>query len=254
MALFLLFGLVACGDRVPVHEPQVLRTLPHDPGAYTQGLLLSDGRFFESTGQYGSSTLREVDRESGEVLRRLDLPEDYFGEGLALVGDRLVQLTWREEVAFVYPVDTFHEIEDFDQVERFEYEGEGWGLCYDGTDLWMTNGGAYLYRRDPETFEVRDLRQVTLGGSPLRQTNELACVGDFIYANVFTTDRIVKIDKATAEVVMEFDGSVLVPEGGRPADPEAVLNGIAWDPETETFYLTGKLWPTIFEVRLQEGD
>ena len=242
--VLVLLLLVGCGDRVTERPPEVLRTLPHDPGAYTQGLLLHEGKFYESTGRYGESTLREVEVETGRVLRQVDLPEDYFGEGLALVGDRLIQLTWKEEVAFVYDLETFEE------VDRFHYETEGWGLCYDGTSLYMTTGGTMLYRRDPTTFEELERIQITQRGRSVWRANELACVGRYIFANVFMTDRILQIDKESGVVVAEFDGSVLIPDGGRPASAEAVLNGIAHDPETGTFFLTGKLWPTMFEVRL----
>ncbi len=243
MAVSVGVGVAACDSGVPRETVEILRVLPHDPGAYTQGLLLHDGLFYESTGTYGGSTLREVDPETGTVLRSHALPEAYFGEGLALVGDRLIQLTWQEGVAWVYDRATF------EVLDRIEYAGNGWGLCHDGTSLWMTTGGSLLVRRDPETFEVLERVPVTLADRPLYEVNELACVGDYIYGNVFQTDRIVRIRKATGEVVAEIDATPLNPRSGRPVDPEAVLNGIAWNPETDTFFLTGKRWPTMFEVR-----
>ncbi|TVP45295.1 MAG: glutaminyl-peptide cyclotransferase [Gemmatimonadales bacterium] len=234
----------ACAPSVPQETVEILRILPHDPGAYTQGLVLYEGRFFESTGTYGGSSLREVDVETGEVLRLHLLPDDQFGEGLAQVGNQLVQITWQEGVAHVY------DIESFEVTGTFTYEGNGWGLCFDGESLWMTTGGSMLVRRDPETFAVRDRVQVTLDDRPLFEVNELACVGDHIYGNVFRSDRIVRIDKRTGAVVAEIDATPLNPESGRPVgDPEAVLNGIAWDPDSDTFYLTGKRWPTMFQVR-----
>jgi glutaminyl-peptide cyclotransferase len=133
----------------------------------------------------------------------------------------------------------------------FAYDTEGWGLCFDGEVLWMTTGSHMLYRRDPETFALLGGVPVTLSGRPVPMINELACVGRHIYANVFMRDRIVRIDKRSGAVVAEIDASGLVPEGGRPSDPEAVLNGIAHDPETGTFYLTGKRWASIFEVRFR---
>jgi glutaminyl-peptide cyclotransferase len=173
--------------------------------------------------------------ETGEVLRLHALPEDLFGEGLARVGDRLIQITWREGVALVYDLETF------EVVDTFRYEGNGWGLCHDGASLWMTTGGSMLVERDPATFEVRRRVPVTLGDRPLYEVNELACVGEHIYGNVFQSDRIVRIDKATGDVVAEIDATPLNPQSGRPVgDPEAVLNGIAWDPDTDTFYLTGQ--------------
>jgi glutaminyl-peptide cyclotransferase len=234
----------ACAPTVPQETVEILRILPHDPGAYTQGLVLHEGRFFESTGTYGESTLREVDVETGEVLRMHALPDEHFGEGLALVGDQLIQITWQEGVAWVYDMETF------EVTGTFTYQGNGWGLCFDGESLWMTTGGSMLVRRDPETFAVRDRVQVTLDDRPLYEVNELACVGDHIYGNIFRSDRIVRIDKRTGAVVAEIDATPLNPESGRPVgDPEAVLNGIAWDPDSDTFYLTGKRWPTMFQVR-----
>jgi len=235
--------LQACDRSVPQHVPEVLRVIPHDPGAYTQGLVLHEGRLFESTGQYGSSTLRELDPVTGEVLRSVDLPEEYFGEGLAMVNGRLIQLTWREGVALVWDPDSF------DPVDRFEYEGEGWGLCHDGESLFMTTGGSFLHRRDPVTFAVVETIQILMAGRALRQVNELACVGDHVYGNVYMTDQIVRIDKRTGQVTAEIDGSGLHPVGGRPLQEDAVLNGITYDPATGNFYLTGKLWGSMFEVR-----
>jgi glutaminyl-peptide cyclotransferase len=234
-----------CGTPPVAQETvQILRVLPHDPGAYTQGLVLHEGRFFESTGTYGASSLREVEIETGAVLRIHTLADDEFGEGLALVGDRLIQITWREGVAHIYDRDTF------EPLGLFRYEGNGWGLCYDGEDLYMTTGGSMLLRRSPESFAVLERIPIMLADRPLFGANELACVGDYIYANVFQTDRIVRILKATGEVVAEIDATPLNPQSRRPlGDPEAVLNGIAFNPETETFFLTGKRWPTLFEVR-----
>jgi glutaminyl-peptide cyclotransferase len=241
----LLLAVAGCGGgtRTTLAVPEVLRVLPHDTSAYTQGLVLHEGRFFESTGQYGRSTLREVAVETGEVLRMVRLSDEHFGEGLALVGDRLIQLTWQEQVAIVYDAATF------DVVDTLSYDGQGWGLCYDGESLWMTNGGSLLYRRDPRTLELIDTRQITRDGRSVWEVNELACVGDHVYGNVYMTDRIVKIEKMSGRVVTEIDASNLVPPGGRPRAADAVLNGIAHDPATDTFYLTGKLWPAMFEVR-----
>jgi glutaminyl-peptide cyclotransferase len=241
-ALGLVFA--GCGGgQLPRERPEVLRVLPHDSTAYTQGLLFHEGRLFESTGQYGSSSLREVALETGEVVRTVPLGDSIFGEGLERVGDRLIQLTWKEGVALVYDLSTL------EQVATFEYEGEGWGLCYDGESLFMTTGGSFLHRRDPRTFAVLESLQITDGGSALFQVNELACVGEHVYGNVYLTDRIVRIDKATGQVIGEVDGSSLVPPRGRPRAVDAVLNGIAHDPESGLFYLTGKLWPVVFEVR-----
>ncbi|CAN5575110.1 glutaminyl-peptide cyclotransferase [soil metagenome] len=250
LVLFVLISLLALGcleQRVSASVPEVIDRFDHDPSAFTQGLLYYDGRLFESTGIRGRSSLREVALETGEVVRRLELDERYFGEGLARVGERLIQLTWREGLAFVYDLETFN------QVGRFRYEGEGWGLCYDGEALWMSDGSATLYRRDAATFEVTGRLEVTLRGSPLERLNELACVGDYVYANVWQADTIVQIDQRSGKVVSEIDASGLLTAEERAAlGPDAVLNGIAYNPSTETFYLTGKLWPALFEVRFVE--
>ena len=244
LSIVVVAALAACGQPAGSQVPEVVRVLPHDPGASTQGLLLHEGVFYESTGQYGASTLREVDVETGEVKRILEISQEYFGEGLARVGDELIQLTWQENVAFVY------DVEDFELLRTIEYEGQGWGICFDGEALFMSNGSAILHRRDASSFEILQSQEVTLNSSPVRNLNELECVGDFIYANVYQTDRILRIDKLTGRVLAEFDGSTLEPTGGRPRDARAVLNGIAFSPESGTFFVTGKLWPSMFEVRL----
>jgi glutaminyl-peptide cyclotransferase len=176
-------------------------------------------------------------------VRSVDLADEYFAEGLERVGDRLVQLTWKEGVALVY------DAESFERVGSFEYEGEGWGLCFDGEALYMTTGGSFLHRRDPQSFALIESLQITDRGRALFQVTELACVGEYVYGNVYLTDRIVRIDKTTGVVVSEVDGRTLVPPGGRPRAVDAVLNGIAQDSATGLFYLTGKRWPAVFEVR-----
>jgi glutaminyl-peptide cyclotransferase len=225
----------------------VLSVRPHDPEAFTQGLLLHEGSFYESTGQYGESDLREVDPQTGEVLRLVPLDETYFGEGLARVDDRLYQITWREGEAFVYDMETF------ERLQTFTYEGDGWGLCYDGQQLYMTDGGPTLYVRDPATFEIINQLPITLRGEPLARANELECVGDHIYANVWQTEIIVRIDKSNGVVDTVIDASGLLSEEERAANPAIdVLNGIAYDEANDVFYITGKNWPTLYEVRFVE--
>ncbi|MDH3223609.1 MAG: glutaminyl-peptide cyclotransferase [Gemmatimonadota bacterium] len=237
-----LAGGCAGGD-VTEYEIEVLRALPHDSTAYTQGLVFHDRHFFESTGRYGESTLRRVDMTTGSVLESRALDENLFGEGLARVGDSLVQLTWKEGTAIVYSIP------GLDSIGAFEYEGEGWGLCHDGSALYMSDGSATLTVRDPETFQVTGTIPVTRNGFSARDLNELECVGDHIWANVYMTDRIVQIDKRSGHVVGEVDAYALSLASERPADAGAVLNGIAYDAATETFYLTGKLWSAMYEVR-----
>lgn len=219
---------------------KVLSTRLHDPAAYTQGLELYGERLFESTGLYRESSLREVDQHSGAVLRRKDLDLDLFGEGLTRVGDRLIQLTWKEEVAPVY------DLESFDELELFGYRGEGWGLCYDGQRLVMSDGSTYLTFHDPETFDAQGEVTVTRAGQPQNNLNELECVGDAVYANIYLTTEIAKIDARTGVISAVIDASgLLSPEEARLAE---VLNGIAYDARTGHFLITGKRWPKLFEV------
>lgn len=247
LVLFGLLLLTACqGQGVTDAVPEVLETYPHDPSAFTQGLLLSDGHFYESTGIYGQSTLREVVPETGEVLREVALPAEYFAEGLTLVDDRLIQITWQEGTAFVYDLDTF------EQTDTFAYEGEGWGLCFDGEQIVMSDGSPTLTLRDPETFEATGTIEVKLNGQGVEELNELECVDGFVYANIWQSDTIVKIAE-DGRVVEEIDARGLLPEAEQAQlVPDAVLNGIAYDAEAKTFFLTGKLWPKLFEVRFSE--
>lgn len=222
---------------------KVVSTRPHDHSAYTQGLLLHEGSLYESAGQYGVSSLRQVDPATGEVRRRVNLPGRYFAEGLARVGDRLIQLTWQEGVAFVY------RLSDFEKIGELPYTGEGWGLCHDGTRLIQSDGSDRLFFRDPETFAPMGEIAVRMNGAPLGQLNELECVDGAVYANVYMTEDIVRIDPATGEVTAVIDASGLLGPSDYQAGAE-VLNGIAYDPAKKTFLITGKNWPTLFEVEL----
>lgn len=220
--------------------PEIIGRLPHDTDAWTQGFLVDGDAIYESTGRYGSSALRELDRSTGDLRREIALDAGLYGEGLALVDDRLLQLTWQEETLLVWDRATLTE------VERIGYDGEGWGLCTDGERLVMSDGSAVLTLRDPTTFAVSGSMKVRRDGAPLDRLNELECVGGLVYASVWQTNEIAVIDRESGSVTAMIDASGLVAEidGGA-----SVLNGIAHDPRTDTFLLTGKLWPTIFEVR-----
>ena len=220
--------------------PEVVGTRPHDANAFTQGLILYNGFLYESTGLYGQSSLRQVNPQTGEVIQFVPLAETYFAEGLERVEDRLIQITWREQTAFVYDINTFA------LLNTFSYAGEGWGLCYDGLDLYMSNGSDSLTVRDPETFAVRSEIPVTLDGQPVVRLNELECVGNTVFANIWQTDTIVQIDKGSGQVVAVIDATGLLTVEERTTTD--VLNGIVYQPETNTFLITGKLWPKIFEV------
>lgn len=225
----------------------IINEYPHDTGAFTQGLELYDGYLYESTGLYGRSSLREVVLETGEVRRISDVADRYFAEGLTRVGDTLIQLTWQAGEAFRYDIDTF------DEIATYTYDTEGWGLCYDGDSLYMSDGTATLYRRDPDTFELLEAFPVTLNGEPIIYLNELECVGDAVFANVWQTFQIVEIDKNSGNIIRVIDATSLFAELS-PAERQGVdvLNGIAYNADTETFYLTGKLWPSLFEVRFAD--
>jgi glutamine cyclotransferase len=222
---------------------EVLATYPHDTAAFTQGLELHDGLLYEGTGLTGQSELRIVEPETGDVRDRVALPDTVFGEGITVVGERIWQLTYLSEFAFLRDRSTLTE------VGRVEYAGQGWGLCHDPfrERLVMSSGAAELTFRDPETFAPLSSVPVTLDGEPLRNINELECVGDKVWANVWLTDQIVRIDPGTGIVEAVVDASGLLTESERQqAD---VLNGIAATPEAGVFLITGKLWPKLFRVR-----
>lgn len=225
---------------VELLRAQVVESYPHDPAAFTQGLLWANGALYESTGQYGGSTLRRVRLEDGRVLAERDLGPQFFGEGLARVGERLIQLTWREEVAIVSGLS------DLRKRATMSYAGEGWGLCNDGESLVMSNGSATLIFRDPDTFDIERHVTVRNDGVPVSQLNELECVDGVVYANVWRRQDILRIDPRTGRVTGIIDARGLL-EANEAAGVD-VLNGIAYRPETGTFLLTGKYWPRLFEV------
>lgn len=225
---------------------RVVRRFPHDTGAFTQGLLWHEGHLYESTGLRGRSTLRKVDLETGEVLHRRSLERMYFGEGLARVGDRLIQLTWTRGVAHVWSLD------GFEHLRTFEYEGEGWGLCHDGRNLVMSDGSARLTFRDPSTF--REVRRVTVRqeGRAVGYLNELECVDGSVWANVWQREELLRIDPVSGRVTAVVDASGLLSDQERLGTD--VLNGIAWIPERDRFVITGKFWPYAFEVELVPAE
>lgn len=221
---------------------QVVHVYPHDPAAYTQGLIYKDGHLYESTGREGKSSLRMVDLATGQVLQRYDLPPDLFGEGLTDWGGNLIQLTWTAGKAFVY--DSF----TFSLRQTFRYKGEGWGLTHDAKSLIMSDGTPVLRFLDPTTFrEIRRVSVLDENKKPVRSLNELEYVRGEIYANVWQTDRIVRISPQSGRVLGWIDLSGLME---KLADREAVLNGIAYDDKVGRLFVTGKLWPKLFEIRI----
>jgi len=226
-------------------HPEIVRELPHDPTAFTQGLEISDGTLFESTGLVGRSWVRSTSLGTGAQLAHSDLARPMFGEGITVAGDTVWQITWKDGVAIARDRNTLA------QQRQVEYDGEGWGLCTQADRLVMSNGSDTLTFRDPVTFEATGSVDVTLDGRPVDQLNELECASDgFVYANVWQTDRILRIDPATGVVVGRIDAGNLkdaLPAGERGGID--VLNGIAQIPGTDRFLVTGKLWPRMFEVR-----
>ena len=241
---------VPFGEEPTVLSVEVINVYEHDSDAFTQGLLIHEGEFYESAGRYGQSTLRRVEIETGEVLQSIELDEEYFAEGLELVGDQLIQLTWQEETAFVYDLETF------EQTATFTYETEGWGICSNDEYLYVSDGSSFIHVRDIETFELIFSGLVTIQGQRIQPglLNELECVGDVIYANLWQTDFIAVIDIQDGHVMHFIDAAELLSEEERTSlQPGATLNGIAYNPESDTFFITGKLWPKMFEVRFIEG-
>lgn len=221
---------------------EVVREFEHDPQLFTQGLEVSDGQIYESTGQYGSSQVQRRPLDGGPPTVSVPMAADEFGEGLALTPDTLWTLTWKNGIAHNRAPQTL-EVRD-----EVHYEGEGWGLCFDGAQLVMSNGSDQLTFRDPVTFEPTGTVDVTAGGTAVPWLNELECVDGEVLANVFMTDEILRIDPTTGHVTAIYDGAHL--QQPRPANDDAVLNGVAALPDSDTLLVTGKLWPTMYEVRL----
>jgi glutaminyl-peptide cyclotransferase len=247
LALVAACGAVGDGDPPqPGAEPErlrveVLEVLPHDRSAFTQGFELAGGVLYEGTGLVGQSAMLATDPDTGAVLRRVDLPAPLFGEGITVVGDRIWQLTWTDGVAIERDRATLAER------RRVRYDGEGWGLCHDGTRLVMSDGTDRLTFRDATTFAVLGEVRVRNAGSPVQHLNELECDGGAVYANVWQTDQIVRIDPANGTVTAIVDAAGLLPDAERAGTD--VLNGIAAIPDTDEFLLTGKNWPHTYRTR-----
>lgn len=236
---------VGPSDPQPVRgSVEVVRTIAHDPTLFTQGLEILDDQIYESTGQYGSSQVQRRPVEATEPTASVPMAADEFGEGLTVTPDTLWTLTWKKGIAHERDPQTL------DVRAEVPYEGEGWGLCHDGDRLVMSDGSDELTFRDPATFEPTGTVSVTAGGTPVPELNELECVGESVLANVWMTDEIIRIDPDTGAVTAVYDAAGL--EQPRPSDPDAVLNGIAAVPDSDTVLLTGKLWNNLYEVRLTE--
>lgn len=238
------FASVSAQAAVKSYRVRVVKEYPHDVTSYTQGLFFRDGQMYESTGQYGSSTFRKVDLETGRPLRKLAFDERYFVEGSVCLGDDLYILTWSSRVAFIYDASTLT------YKATKSYPREGWGLTTDGSQLIASDGSASLYFMTPDLRVTRRLT-VKLSGRPMRFLNELEYIDGKIWANVYTSDLILIINPDTGNVEATVDCSGLLPDSLRGPDTD-VLNGIAFDPSTGKIYLTGKNWPRLYEVRIEE--
>ena len=227
----------------PVYSYNVVNTYPHDRSAFTQGLVFEDGVLYEGTGLNGRSTLRRVELETGEVLQIHELPAQFFGEGVTVYGNDIIQLTWQSHVGFVYDRDSF------ELLQEFNYSTQGWGITHDGERLIMSDGTATLYFLDPETFEEIGRVGVYDNDGSVNRLNELEYVQGEIYANVWQTNCIARIDPQTGQVVgwIELKGLLTPEDRGELVD---VLNGIAYDAENARLFVTGKLWPKLFEIEL----
>jgi glutamine cyclotransferase len=232
---------VAGADSAPTWRHEVLRSFPHDPEAFTQGLVFRDGFLYESTGRNGQSSLRKVELETGKVVQRLPIGRQYFAEGLAAWGTQLVQLTWETNIGWVYDRATFK------QLRTFTFRGEGWGLADDGTRLVMSDGTPTLRFLNPDTLAETGSVRVLDGPTAIDKLNELEVVQGQVFANVWLTDRIAVIAPATGRVVAWLNLKGLMPA---PANTDAVLNGIAYDAARDRLFVTGKLWPRMFELRI----
>lgn len=226
-----------------VYSYRIINVYPHDSGAYTQGLVYEDGLLYEGTGIWGQSTLRKGILETGEILQNYSLPEAYFGEGITIWQDRIIQLTWKAGMGFVY------DREGFDLLDSFDYATEGWGITHDGSNLIMSDGTATLHIWDPETFEEVGQIQVQDAQGPVVWLNELEYVQGKIYANVYQTDRVAMIEPETGQVTGWIDLGGLL-DGTELLQPVDVLNGIAYDAENDRLFVTGKWWPKLFEIEL----
>jgi glutaminyl-peptide cyclotransferase len=233
--------------QIPIYDYKIINTYPHNDQSFTQGLLIHDGKMYEGTGRYGRSSLLQVDLESGRALRRVDLAQRYFGEGIAVAGDRLYQLTWRENTAFVY------DLQSLERITSHFIPTEGWGLTWDGEHLILSDGSHQLYFLDPQTMVARHIVSVQAEGQPVRNLNELEYIDGEVWANVWMTEQVVRINPSSGAVTGVIDLSGLRQQttvGGS----EAVLNGIAWDADQRRLFVTGKLWANLFEIELVLRD
>jgi glutamine cyclotransferase len=253
LSLSLIFLVAGCSsgapaspEDIPVYTFQVVNSWPHDCKAFTQGLIFYQDVFYESTGQYGESSLRRVEPLTGKVLSKIKVSKEYFAEGIAIFQGKIFQLTWQSHKGFIY------DLENFKRIGEFSYDGEGWGLTHDERSLIMSDGTNQLRFLDPVSLKVERTLNVFEDNHPLTQLNELEYVKGEIYANIWHTDRIVRIDPASGKILGSIDLQGLLTSKGDCSQTD-VLNGIAYDEATDRLFVTGKLWPKVFEIKLKKG-
>jgi glutamine cyclotransferase len=242
-----LLGVPSCAatDKTQQKDYEIVSTYPHDPTAFTQGLVFQDGALIESTGLEKHSTLRRVELQTGKVLQKIDVPPFYFAEGMTLFNGKIYQLTWKGEKGFIYDPQTFQ------KTGEFTYTGEGWGLTHDADSLILSDGSNQIRFIDPNSYQVKRTISVLDGGKPLEEINELEYVKGEIFANVWHDNRIARIDPQTGHINGWIDMTGLL-KPGDVTDEEAVLNGIAYDEQGDRLFVTGKLWPKLFEIKLKQ--
>ncbi len=250
--VFAFLNLPGClfpgnSDVIPVYTYNIINIYPHDRGAFTQGLVFEDGVLYEGTGRFGNSTLRRVELETGDILQIRELSAQFFGEGITIYGDKIIQLTWQSNIGFVYDKNSF------ELLQEFNYSTEGWGITHDGERLIMSDGTSTLHFLDPQTFEKIGQLGVFDNDGPVTRLNELEYVQGEIYANVWQTDRVARIAPGTGRVIgwVELGGLLTTEDLSEPVD---VLNGIAYDANSDRLFVTGKLWPKLFEIELISPD
>jgi glutamine cyclotransferase len=238
-----LLGLILLAPPAPQYGFRVVKTYPHDRSAFTQGLEYRDGFLYEGTGQVGRSTLRKVKLETGDVLQSYDLPQPFFGEGITVLPQQILQLTWQSQTGFIYDKTNFR------VVKSFSYPGEGWGMTNDGKQIYMSDGTAQI--RVWDLASLKEIKRINVSdmGKPVTQLNELEFVRGEIWANVWQTDRIARISPGDGRVLGWIDLTDILPKAER-SNSDAVLNGIAYDATTDRIFVTGKLWPKLFEIKL----
>ncbi len=235
--------------KVPEYSYEIVKTYNHDPQAFTQGLVVADGFFYEGTGGRNGdpffSSIRKVDIETGKVLQKFDLARDYFGEGITVFNDKLYEITWQEKTAFVY------DLKDFKLLKELHYSGEGWGLTHDGTNLIMSDGTHVIRFLNPETFEtVRTITVLDEKGKPVLEINELEYIKGEIWANIWQKGEIIRIDPSNGKIVGRIDFQKLMDDTMNKSPEADVLNGIAYDEKTDRIFITGKKWNKLYEVKI----